>query len=192
MIFTETTLSGVYKIDLDRKGDNRGFFARLFCKNEYAQYNLDSNIVQMNTSFTANKGTFRGLHYQLPPKAEDKIIRVLRGALFDITLDLRPTSPTYGQVYTTELTAENKTMIYIPKGCAHGFMTLEDDTELVYMVTEFYSPENERVVRWNDPKFNIKMPYEPIHFSEKDTVAPDFDEKTHLNDGMYLLYEGKK
>lgn len=187
MIFTETNLKGVYKIDLEKKGDDRGFFARVFCKNEYAKYNLNSDIVQINTSVTPNKGTFRGLHYQLPPKAEDKIIKVVKGSLFDITVDLRPNSPTYMQNYTTEISADNRTMMYIPKGCAHGYLILEDYTEVVYMVTEFYSPENERVLRWNDPKISVKLPYEPVYFSQKDTSAPDFDEKIHLNSDMYQI-----
>lgn len=187
MIFTPTSIQGAYKIDLDKKGDERGFFARMFCKNEYTNFNLNSNIVQMNTSLTENKGTFRGLHYQLPPKAEDKILKVLRGGLFDVILDIRPKSPTFGQYCSTELNSENKTMVYVPKGCAHGYLILEDGTELIYMVTEFYSPENERVIRWNDPKFNIKLPYEPTTVSEKDANAPNFDEKTHFNEDMYLL-----
>lgn len=187
MVFTETLIPGTYKIDLERKGDDRGFFARLFCKNEYAKYNLNSDVVQMNTSFTADRGTFRGLHYQLPPKAEDKVVKVLKGGMFDITLDLRPKSPTFGKYYTTELNDKNKTMMYIPKGCAHGFLILEDNTELIYMVTEFYSPENERVIRWNDPKFKIKLPYDPVIVSEKDSLAKDFDEQTHLNSDMYLI-----
>jgi len=189
MVFNETPIKGLYKIDLEKRGDDRGFFARMFCKNEYTKYNLNSDIVQMNTSLTEKKSTFRGLHYQLPPKAEDKIIKVLKGSLFDVTVDLRPNSPTYGQYYTTELSADNRTMMYIPKGCAHGYLILDDGTELMYMVTEFYSPENERVIRWDDPRFNIKLPYKPMYFSEKDTTAPDFDEKTHLNDGMYLFIE---
>lgn len=187
MIFTPLSITGAYKIDLERKGDERGFFSRLFCKNEFIAHNLNPNIVQINTSLTANKGTFRGLHYQLPPKAENKITKVLRGALLDVILDLRPKSPTYGQYCTLELNSENRTMSYLPKGCAHGYLILEDKTEIMYMVSEFYSPENERVIRWNDPKFNIQLPYEPTTVSDKDANAIDFDEHTHLNEALYLL-----
>lgn len=180
MIFTETPIKGLYTIDLEKRGDERGFFARVFCKNEYEAHNLNPNIVQINTSVTAEKGTFRGLHYQLAPKAEDKIIKVLKGSLYDITLDLRPESPTFGQYFGIELNDKNRTMLYIPKGFAHGYLILEDGTELIYMVTEFYSPENERVIRWNDPRFNIKLPFEPTVLSDKDKNAPDFSEETHL------------
>ena len=180
MIFEETKIKGSYKIDLERRGDERGFFSRVFCKNEYEKLGLNPNIVQINTSLTGDKDTFRGMHYQLPPKAEDKIIKITRGGIFDITLDLRPNSPTFGQSFGIELNEENRTMMYIPKGCAHGYLILEDNTELIYLVTEFYSPEDERVIRWNDPKFDIKLPHDPVHFSEKDKNAPDFDEKVHL------------
>jgi dTDP-4-dehydrorhamnose 3,5-epimerase len=187
MIFTPTTILGAYKIDLEKRGDGRGFFARMFCKNELIAHNLNPEIAQINTSLTASKGTFRGLHYQLPPKAEDKILKVLRGSLYDIILDVRPKSATYGQYCATELSSENRTMVYIPKGCAHGYLILEDSTEIIYLVSEFYCPENERAIRWNDPKFNIKLPYEPTVVSDKDANAKDFDENTHLNEAMYLL-----
>jgi len=180
MIFKETPLKGEYIIDLEKRGDERGFFARVFCKNEYEKLNLTNDIVQINTSVTEHKGTFRGMHYQIAPKAEDKIIKVLKGSLYDVTLDLRPESPTFGQYFTVELSAENRTMIYIPKGFAHGYLILEDGTELIYMVTEFYSPEHERIIRWNDPKFDIKLPFEPTVVSDKDSNAPDFKEETHL------------
>lgn len=180
MIFTETPFKGLYKIDLEKRGDDRGFFARVFCKNEFEAHDLNPNIVQINTSVTAEKGTFRGMHYQIDPKAEDKIIKVIKGSLYDIALDLRPDSPTFGKYFAIELSDKNRTMMYIPKGFAHGYLILEDGTELIYMVTEFYSPENERVIRWNDPKFNIELPFEPTVLSDKDKNAADFNEETHL------------
>jgi dTDP-4-dehydrorhamnose 3,5-epimerase len=180
MIFHETPLRGSYIIDLDKKGDERGFFARFFCVNEYSKLGLDQNVVQINNSLSADKGTLRGMHYQLSPKAETKVVRCIRGALFDVILDLREDSPTFGQHFGAELTAENRKMMYVPKGFAHGFMTLKDDTEALYLVTEFYAPELERGIRWNDPRFNIQWPFEPTTVSDKDQNHPDFDPEHHL------------
>lgn len=186
MIFTETPLKGAYIIDLEKKEDARGFFARVFCVNQFKEHNLDHNIVQMNNSLTKEKLTLRGMHYQLPPKDEVRIVRCLHGKLFDMILDLRPKSPTFGQSFGTELTPENRRMTYIPKGFAHGFLTLEENTEMLYMVTEFYSPELERVIRWDDPKFNMQWPEKPLHLSNKDANQADFDKDHHLK-GMHLL-----
>lgn len=161
MIFNETPLKGAYTIELEKRGDERGFFARFFCVNEYDKMGLDRNVVQINNSLSAQKGTLRGMHYQLAPKAETKVVRCIRGALWDCILDLREGSPTFGQWYAEELTAENRRMMYVPKGFAHGFMTLADDSEVLYLVTEFYSPELERGVRWDDPEFAIKWPGVP-------------------------------
>jgi dTDP-4-dehydrorhamnose 3,5-epimerase len=180
MIFHETPLRGSYIIDLDKKGDERGFFARFFCVNEYSKLGLDQNVVQINNSLSADKGTLRGMHYQLSPKAETKVVRCIRGALFDVILDLREDSPTFGQHFGAELTAENRKMMYVPKGFAHGFMTLKDDTEALYLVTEFYAPELERGIRWNDPRFNIQWPFEPTTVSDKDQNHLDFDPEHHL------------
>jgi dTDP-4-dehydrorhamnose 3,5-epimerase len=186
MKFIETELPGLFKIELEKRGDDRGFFARFFCVNEYKEQGLDSNVVQMNNSFTGDELTLRGMHYQLPPHAETRIVRCLKGKLFDMSLDLRPDSPTFGKSFGTELTPENRTMMYVPKGFAHGFMTMEPDTEMLYLVTEFYAPEKERVIRWNDPKFDMKWPKDPKHLSEKDENAPDFDPKVHL-EGMEAI-----
>jgi dTDP-4-dehydrorhamnose 3,5-epimerase len=180
MKFTETPLKGAYVIELERRGDDRGFFARFFCEREYQARRLNAKIVQINNSLSRVSGTLRGMHYQLAPKAEDKIIRCLRGALFDAIIDLRPDSPTFLQHFTIELTAENRTMLYVPKGFAHGFLTLADDTESFYLVTEFYSPEHERGIRYNDPKFGIRWPLEPTVVSDKDRTRPDFDPVIHL------------
>ncbi len=180
MKFTETPLRGAFVIDLEKRGDERGFFARFFCQREYQAHGLNPNLVQINNSFSQFKGTLRGMHYQLAPKAEDKVFRCLRGAIFDAIIDLRPESPTFGKHFTIELTAENRTMLYIPKGFAHGFMTLADETETLYLVTEYYSPENERGIRYNDPQFGIPWPLTPTVMSDKDRGLPDFNPATHL------------
>lgn len=180
MIFTETPLKGAYLIDIEKRGDERGFFARVFCKNEFGTLNLDANIVQINNSTSAKKGTLRGMHYQLAPYAETKIVRCIKGALYDVILDLREDSPTFGKWFGAELTAENRRMMYVPKGFAHGFLTLTDDVEAFYMVTEFYNPQAERGIRWNDPKFQIEWPFEPVVLSEKDKTWQDFNPAYHL------------
>ena len=180
MIFKELPIKGSYEIDLKKIGDERGFFARFFCVNEYKEHDLKNNIVQINNSFTAEAYTLRGLHYQMPPKTETRIVRVLKGAVYDVMLDLRPNSPTFKKWHGTKLTEENRKMVYVPDGCAHGFMTLEPDTEFLYLVTEFYSPENEKVIRWNDPEFNIEWPHEPKNLTDKDKNAIDFDPAYHL------------
>ena len=184
MIFTETPLKGCFVIDLEKKGDDRGFFARAFCEKEFAAHNLVTRFVQINNSLSAAKGTLRGMHYQLAPKAETKVVRCIRGALYDVALDLRKDSPTFGQSYGAELTAENRRMLYVPKGFAHGFLTLAPDTEAFYFVDEFYSPENERGVRYNDPKFNIHWPAEPTVLSDKDKNQKSFDPAWHLGSGQ--------
>lgn len=180
MKFTETPLKGAFVIELEKRGDDRGFFARFFCEREFQRHGLNHHIVQINNSLSRFKGTLRGMHYQLAPKAEDKIIRCLRGALFDAIIDLRPESPTFLKHFAIELTAENRTMLYVPKGFAHGFMTLEPDTEAFYLVTEFYAPDRERGIRYNDPKFGIRWPLEPAVISDKDKNQPDFNPEIHL------------
>jgi dTDP-4-dehydrorhamnose 3,5-epimerase len=183
MIFTQTPLSGAYVIDLEKRGDDRGFFARAFCVNEFAAQGLATQFVQVNNSLSAQKGTLRGMHYQLAPKAETKLVRCIRGALFDVILDLREGSSTFGQSFGAELSAENRRMMYVPKGFAHGFVTLTDDTEAFYFVDEFYAPDEERGVRWNDPRFAIPWPVEPTVISDKDKAHRDFDAAWHLKRG---------
>jgi dTDP-4-dehydrorhamnose 3,5-epimerase len=180
MKFTETPLRGLFLIDLEKKGDERGFFARAFCEKEFGAHHLVTHFVQVNNSLSAQSGTLRGMHYQLPPKAETKLVRCVRGALYDVALDLRPNSPTFGKSFGAELTAENRRMMYVPKGFAHGFLTLSPDAEAFYFVDEFYSPENERGVRWNDPKFNISWPVDPVVLSDKDKNQRSFDAAWHL------------
>ena len=180
MIFTELPLKGAYIIDLEKRGDDRGFFARAFCVNEFAAKHLSTHMVQVNNSLSAQKGTLRGMHYQLAPKAETKVIRCIRGALLDVILDIRPNSPTFGQWHAAELTADNRRMMYCPKGFAHGFLTLSDDAEAFYFVDEFYAPTHERGIRYNDPKFKIDWPFPPTVISDKDKNQRDFDPAWHL------------
>lgn len=181
MIFTPTPLAGAYLIDLEKKGDDRGFFARAFCEIEFSKEGLVGRFCQVNNSLSAEKGTLRGMHYQLPPRAETKIVRCIRGSLFDMILDLRKDSPTFGHSFGAELSAENRRMMYVPKGFAHGFLTLIDDTETIYFVDEFYSPEHERGIRYNDPKFELRWPATPTVISDKDKSLPDFDPAWHLD-----------
>ncbi|MCY2951179.1 MAG: dTDP-4-dehydrorhamnose 3,5-epimerase [Planctomycetota bacterium] len=180
MIFIETPLKGAYVIDLEKRGDDRGFFARAFCENEFAARNLSTRMVQVNNSLSAPKGTLRGMHYQLAPKAETKVVRCIRGSLLDVILDIRQSSPTFGQSFAAELSSENRRMMYCPKGFAHGFITLTDNAEAFYFVDEFYSPAHERGIRYNDPKFNIPWPFPPTVISDKDNNQRDFDPKWHL------------
>lgn len=182
MLFEETPLAGAYVIKQERHGDDRGFFARAFCRKEFEEAGLATQFVQVNNSLSAKKGTLRGMHYQLAPHAETKIVRCIRGALCDVIIDLRPQSPTFCSSFQIELNAENRDMLYVPKGFAHSFITLVDDTESLYLVDEFYAPEYERAIRWNDPKFAIEWPLEPTEISEKDSHHPDFDPAYHLSE----------
>lgn len=179
MIVNSTPLSGAYTVELEKRGDERGFFARLFCEREFAQAGLETNFVQINNSLSAKRGTLRGLHYQLPPAAEVKLVRCIRGALWDAILDLRAGSQTFGKWFGAELTADNRRMMYVPRGFAHGFFTLSDDTEAVYLVSAFYSPENERGVRFDDPAHGIEWPSVPAEISDKDRNWPDLTETFH-------------
>ena len=183
MIFTETPLAGAYVIELEKRGDERGFFARVFCENEFGELGLATNFVQTNNSLSATKGTLRGVHYQLAPKAEVKLVRCVRGEMYDQILDLREDSPTFGQAFGAHLSEENHRMMYVPKGFGHSFITLTDNTEAFYMVDEFYAPEFERGVRWNDPKFKLEWPIDPVVMSDKDAKYPDFDPAYHLGKG---------
>ena len=180
MIFNDTPLKGAYLIDLEKHGDDRGFFARTFCQNEFATYGLATRFVQASTSFSVHKGTLRGMHYQLAPWTETKLVRCISGALHDVILDLRKGSPTFAQSFGANLTAENRRMMYVPKGFAHGFITLAGNTEVVYLIDEFYAPSHGRGVRWNDPQFDIQWPISPTIISEKDRDYPDFDTAWHL------------
>ena len=180
MKFTETPLAGAYLVDLEKRGDERGFFARFFCERDFAARGLETRFVQINNSLSVEVGTLRGMHYQLPPAAEVKLVRCLAGALWDAILDLRPASPSFGKWFAAELSAENRRMMYVPRGFAHGFLTLAPNTEALYLVSAFYAPERERGVRWNDPRFAIAWPHPPQAISDKDAGQRDFDMAYHL------------
>jgi len=176
MTFSETSISDCLLIELERRGDERGFFARLFCADEFASAGYPMGIVQANDSFSADPGTLRGMHYQEGNDAETKIIRCLRGGIFDVVIDLRPSSSTYLKWEGFFLDGENRNMVRVPKGCAHGFLTTQPDTEVVYLVDSRYSPIAERGVRWNDPRFGVQWPSEPRVLSDKDAHWPDFSD----------------
>ncbi|MEW6053648.1 MAG: dTDP-4-dehydrorhamnose 3,5-epimerase [Nitrospirota bacterium] len=190
MIFTETKLKGAYIIELEKLQDNRGFFARTFCRREFEARRLNPNIVQCNISYNKKKGTLRGMHYQAAPYQEAKLISCIRGAIYDVIIDIRPDSPTYRQWLSVELTAHHPPLtietshspinlsthklLYVPEGFAHGFLTLSDNAEVCYQMSEFYMPDYARGIRWNDPAFNIKWPIAIAAMSEKDMQYPDF------------------
>ncbi|CAG0971757.1 dTDP-4-dehydrorhamnose 3,5-epimerase [Anaerolineae bacterium] len=174
MIFKSTPLKDAYLIELQRLEDERGFFARAWCQREFEEHGLDPRLVQCNISFNKKKGTLRGMHYQASPFEEVKLVRCTSGALYDAIIDLRPTSPTFMQSFGVTLTPEAHNMLYIPEGFAHGFLTLEDNTEVFYQMSEFYMPDYSRGVRWNDPAFGIKLPASVQVISERDANYPDF------------------
>lgn len=175
MIFTETKLKGAYIIDLERREDNRGFFARTWCQQEFEAQGLVAGIVQANTSYNKLKGTLRGMHYQNAPFAETKLVRAVRGAIYDVIIDLRPDSATYMGWIGVELTADNRRSLFVPEGFAHGFQTLEDDTDVTYQVSAFYTPGAEGGARYNDPAFNIEWPLAVSVLSDKDATWPDYN-----------------
>lgn len=175
MKWHRTSVEGALVIAPDRQGDDRGFFARLFCEREFAAAGLASRFVQINNSLTARRGTLRGLHYQLPPAAEIKLVRCIRGAMFDVVADLRPDSASYGRWFGIELTGVNRTMMYVPSGCAHGFVTLTDEVETLYFVSAPYAPEFERGLRFDDPWIGIRWPVQPVEMSAKDRAWPRFN-----------------
>lgn len=168
MRFIPTILKGAYIVEPEKMADDRGFFARSWCQQEFSDRGLDANLVQCSISFNHKRGTLRGMHFQLPPFAETKLVRCTQGAIYDVAIDLRQDSPTYLQWVGVELTAENRKAFYIPKGCAHGFQTLTDNAEVFYQISEVYAPEYGRGVRWDDRAFNITWP-EPVSvISERD------------------------
>ena len=178
MIFTETKLRGAFLIELEKHADERGFFARTFCQEAFEAHGLNSRVVQCNVSFNRRKGTLRGMHFQIAPFAEAKLVRCTSGSIHDVIIDLRPVSPTFKQHFAVELSAENRKMLYIPEKFAHGFITLEDKTEVFYQMSEFYSQESARGFRWNDPFFAIRLPLEVAVISERDRDYPDFRVRT--------------
>ena len=174
LIFERTRLGGVYAIDAELHEDRRGFFARTWCQKEFEAHGLNPRLVQCNISFNLKKGTLRGMHYQEAPFEEAKLVRCTMGAICDVVVDLRPGSPTFREYLAMTLSEENRKMLYIPEKFAHGFITLEDNTEVFYQMSEFYSQESARGFRWNDPFFGIRLPIEVAVISERDRDYPDF------------------
>jgi dTDP-4-dehydrorhamnose 3,5-epimerase len=174
MKFTETCLKGVFIVEIEKLSDDRGFFARSWCQKEFEAIGLTSRVVQANLSANQKNGTLRGMHYQIAPYQECKLVRYTRGAIFDVIIDLRPDSPTYKQWTGIELTADNYTMLFVPEDFAHGFQTLADDTEVTYQVSQFYTPGSEKGIRFDDPTFGIQWPLAVTIISAKDKSWPDF------------------
>lgn len=175
MIFRETSLVGAFVIEIERNEDERGFFARTWSKTDLETHGLSTKIVQCSVSLNHRRGTLRGIHYQVAPFEEVKIVRCTRGAIYDVIVDLRRGSKTYLKWFAVELTAQNHTMLYVPAGVAHGFLTTMDATEVYYEISEEYSPDHARGVRWNDPLFGIQWPVPVTTISERDRTCPDFE-----------------
>jgi len=175
MTFRETDLPGVCEIQIEPKLDERGFFARSWCQNEFESNGLDARLAQCSISFNARNGTLRGMHCQAEPYQETKLVRCTRGAIYDVVIDLRPHSRTFKRWTGVFLTAASRNMVYVPHGCGHGFLTLEDETEVFYQISEFYHAESSRGVRWNDPAFQVVWPAEVQVISDRDRTYPDFE-----------------
>ncbi|WP_447977456.1 dTDP-4-dehydrorhamnose 3,5-epimerase [Candidatus Nitrospira bockiana] len=178
MIFTETPIQGAFVIDLEKREDARGFFARAWCAGEFEAHGLIPRMAQANLSYNRRRGTLRGMHFQTAPHAEAKIIRCLKGALYDAIIDLRTTSPSYGRWFGLELSESNRTMLYVPEGCAHGFQTLADETEAFYFVSAFYAPGYEDGIRYDDPAFGVVWPLPVSVISDKDLQWPAYGTRT--------------
>lgn len=172
MLFSETMLKGAFLINLEKREDHRGFFARVWCKDEFAAHGLNPNLAQSNVGFSKRKGTLRGMHFQLQPYAECKLIRCTMGRVLDVVVDLRPSSSTHKQWFSTELSADNRTMLYVPEGVAHGYLTLEDNTELMYQSTQVYAPKHATGVCYDDPAFQIMWPAAILVISDPDRSWP--------------------
>lgn len=174
MIFSETELKGAFILEVRKLEDERGFFGRTFCQKEFEKHGMNPHVVQANVSYNKSKGILRGMHYQLHPYEETKLVRCVRGAIYDVIIDLRKDSPTYTKWIGVELREDSYRTLFVPEGFGHGFITLEDNTEVIYQVSQFYTPGAESGIRWNDPAFNIKWPIEPIIISEKDRQHSDY------------------
>lgn len=175
MIFTETVLKGAFVIDPEPTSDERGLFARVWCEKEFEKHGLPPRWVQSSISVNRRKGTLRGMHYQAHPHEEVKLVRCTAGAIYDVIVDLRPSSPTYGQHVGLMLTADNYRSLYIPKQFAHGFLTLQDNSEVSYLMSEFYAPSSARGIRWDDPLLRIEWPEPVVVMAEKDKLWPQFN-----------------
>jgi dTDP-4-dehydrorhamnose 3,5-epimerase len=174
MVITETELKGAFVIELEPFADVRGFFARAWSDREFEAAGLNARFVESNISFNEKRGTLRGMHYQLPPYDQSKLVRCTRGSIYDVIVDLRPDSPTFRKWVAEELSAENHRMLYVPGEFAHGYQTLEDKTEVSYQTTAYYAPEHARGMRWNDPAFKISWPIDDLVMIERDRDYPDF------------------
>jgi dTDP-4-dehydrorhamnose 3,5-epimerase len=174
VIFRELELPGAFTIDLEPRQDERGFFARAFCQHEFAAQGLKTEMVQANLSQNVSRGTLRGMHFQRAPFAEVKVVRCVHGAIYDVIIDIRPESPTFRKWVGLELTRANRRALYVPEGFAHGYQALEDDTEVMYLVTQFYTPGHESAIRWNDPQFGVRWPISNPILSPKDAIHPDY------------------
>ena len=193
MRFTETDLPGAFVIDLELREDERGFFARAFCQHEFEDHGLEPVIAQANLAYNHRRGTLRGMHFQIPPAAETKLVRATRGAIVDIIVDLRPESATYLQHVAVELTQDNHRALYVPERFAHGYQVLADQTETSYQVGEFYSPPNERALRYDDPRLGLEWPLPVTVISEKDQAAPLLEEwEERLKQEMTLAEDDMK
>ncbi len=175
MKFHSTPLEGVTVVELEPRNDERGSFARAFCLREMSAAGLAMQVAQVNLSCSTRRGTLRGMHFQLPPFAEAKLVRCVRGSVYDLCLDVRADSPTFGQSWGVDLTDGNRLAVYLPKGIAHGYLTLSDNCEVLYLTDEFYSSQWERGIRWNDPRFELIWPFEPLVISERDSSHPDYE-----------------
>jgi dTDP-4-dehydrorhamnose 3,5-epimerase len=175
MIFQDIKIRGAFEIYVEAKPDERGFFARTWCQEEFEKRGLNPRLVQCSISFNVRKGTLRGMHYQADPYAEAKLVRCTQGAIYDVVIDLRPKSPTFKTWIAVDLTAEKRNMVYIPEGCAHGFLTMADKSEVLYQMSEIYNLESARGVRWDDPTFKIVWPAKVEMISERDRTYPDFE-----------------
>jgi dTDP-4-dehydrorhamnose 3,5-epimerase len=174
MVFLRTELAGVFIIELEPIEDDRGFFARAWCRREFLARGLNPRVVQCNISFNRRRGTLRGMHFQIAPHEEAKLVRCTRGAIHDVVIDLRGSSPTFRRWIAVNISQDNRRMLYIPEGLAHGFQTLQPDTEVLYQMSEYYHPESARGVKWDDPAFGIEWPLEPVAISPRDQSYEPF------------------
>ena len=180
MIFCETTVTGAWILEPEPETDERGFFARIWDGDEFAQRGLNVELAHSSIAHTRKRGTLRGLHYQVPPHEETKLVRCVAGAIFDVAVDLRPDSPTFTDWVGLELSAENRLSLYVPEGCAHGFLSLSDATEVLYLISGQHSPDAARGIRFDDPAFGIRLPESALFLNERDRTFPDFRAKAAL------------
>ncbi|TCS64991.1 dTDP-4-dehydrorhamnose 3,5-epimerase [Varunaivibrio sulfuroxidans] len=174
MRIDKTPIGGVRTVDIDSHGDDRGFFARTYCRREFEAAGIDLTVAQTNLSVNKRRGTLRGLHFQGVPRPDPKLVQCVRGAIFDVAVDLRPASPTFRDWFGVELSAQNRRALFVPPGCAHGFLSLRDDTEVLYLMGEYYEPALAQGVRWDDPAFAIAWPIAPAVIAPRDRDYPDF------------------